>query len=299
MHPSRIEALVDLLPATNAYRRMGWSSGGAQTNEEVHVFAKANMDPAFGWVFVQAFLEAKQAPPLQVTESSILRGWCYQKYRRPDRDVRLAFQLRTEAERNRRIFLECMLLLGIDREQIASELQLTSDAVEIYHDLFWNVQDRTEDLSFISNLVYPHTTQITWLPGYHIKEMPEMLALRAAQSGGLETVKVFLGAKPECQETGSEASSKVFESQIVSAAVQQVRMGLLHQNGVAAIAHGRAVLQSVKMGGQLQPTDDDQAGLGSLGSSLMEHFLRTADTERTQRLKMQSMRRQGVEVFSE
>lgn len=291
MQVERIETLVGMMPARNAYaNRIGGDA--FQTPAEVSLYANALADPMFGWCFTKAFLDAKKPLPETVTESPLLRAYCYYAYSNRDPDVRRAFQLRTQAEKIRRTMLHCMLLIEkYDLKHISGELQLDLDVVRIYEMLFWNVRDRLQDKMFVNSLVYPETTQVLWVKQYHLNEDPLNLALRAAVTHGMETVKAFLGMTNQTDEFDAEGYAKAFEAQVVSTASHSARMGLLHQSDVPSISSGRSMVQSSKLGGDVAKDDDSRLGLGSFGmkAAVLEHWRRLTDHDLQYRLRLQQI----------
>lgn len=290
MKGARIEELVSYLPQRNLYQRQagGYTLEMRAAPAEVITYAQAMMDPMFGWVLVQSHLESSKWISENITEPSLLRAWCYSKFGRQDRGVRLALQLRTAAEKNRRILLHCLLLLNhCKRSEIAAELQVPEDVICIYEDLFWNVRDRLVDTTYINAIVFPDTTQVTWMPNYHINEDAEKLALRATLNGGISTVRAFLGMTSACVESDAAGQLKLLEAQLASAAVHMARMGMTHQAHIPALQSGRAVLQSGKLGGEQSVLDDDRKGLGSLGDQAMAQFRKMTDINATHILQLQ------------
>lgn len=286
--------LAGLLPErTNYIQRLGRTAGNHGVTDTVMAYAHAMSDPMFGWQFVKTFLDAGMNMPAIVTESELLRAYCFHRYNNADRDVRLAFQLRTQNEKTRRIMLHCMLLIEkYSISNMAAELILPEDAIRIYEALFWNVRDRFQDKVYINSLVFPDTTQVLWVEDYHKNEDPLNLAIRAAvQYKSLDTVKAFLGMTNQTNDYEAEAHAKTFEAQVLSTAVHSARLGLLHQKDVPSILGGRSMVQSSKLGGAVSKDDDTQLGLGSFGmkASVMDHFRKISQPEIEYRLRLQQM----------
>lgn len=279
------------MPARNAYaNRIGGDA--FQTPAEATLYANALADPMFGWFFVKAFLDEQKLMPDIVTESPLLRAYCYHAYSNRDPDIRRAFQLRTHAAKNRRTMLHCMLLIEkYDLKHIAGELSLDLDVVRIYEMLFWNVRDRLSDKVFVNSLVYPETTQVLWVSQYHLNEDPLNMALRAAVTHGMDAVKAFLGMAGQTDEFNAEGYAKAFEAQVVSTACHSARMGLLHQHNVPSISSGRSMVQSSKLGGDVAKDDDSRLGLGSFGmkAAVLEHWRRITDHDLQYRLRLQQI----------
>lgn len=279
------------MPERNPYalRRGG---DPVANNREVSLYAQATNDPMFGWTFVKSFLDARRPLPAFVTDSALLRTYCFHRYSNRDPDVRRAFQLRTTAEKQKRTMLQCMLLVGkLDTEHIAGELHLDPDVVDIFETLFWNVRDRKQDTLYINSLIYPETTQVLWVDKYHLNEDYLNMALRAAVTNGLDTVKVFLGMQTQTDEFNADGHAKAFEAQVVSTAKHSARMGLLHQQNVPSISSGRSMVQSSKLGGDVAKDDDSRAGLGSFGmqAAVLEHYRRISEHDVQFRLRLQQI----------
>lgn len=294
MNAKRIEQLIGLMPAQNQYvsRAGGDALGRGQTPAEVTLYAHAMSDPMFGWTFVKSFVDAGKHLPIEVSESVLLRTYCYFKYSNRDPDVRQAFQLRTHAEKMKRTMLHCMLLIDkFSMEHIAGELQMDLDVVEIYENLFWNVKDRLSDKIYINSIVYPESTQILWANQYHLNEDYLNIAVRAAMNHGMETVKAFLGLVSQMSEFDAEGHAKAFEAQVVSTAAHSARIGLLHQKDVPSISSGRSMVQSSKLGGMAAKDDDGRLGLGSFGmrAAVLEHYRRIAEPDVQYRLRLQQL----------
>lgn len=293
MRIERIETLAGLLPTQNAYiKRLGRSPSNYGVSDSVQAYSHAMSDPMFGWQFVKSFLDNNSQLPIAVTESTLLRAYCFHRYNNGDRDMRMAFQLKARAEKNRMIMLQCMLLLEkLSLEHIAGELGLSLDTVRIYGDLFWNVRDRLKDTVYINSIVYPDTTQVLWVTDYHKNEDPLNISLRAAYHYGMETVKAFLGIANQTNEFEPENHAKTLEAQVLSTAAHSARLGLLHQSHVASIESGRMMVQSSKLGGDLGKDDDSRLGLGSLGmkGSVLEHYRRISEPDVQYRLRLQQL----------
>lgn len=298
MDKTRIEQLVAVMPAQNAYtRRTGAHlAQGIDAPAEVVLFAHGMNDPMFGWVFVKSFLDQKQDLPCDVVESPLLRAFAYFRYANRDPHVRQAFQLRTHAEKLQRAMIQCMLLIEkYSLEHIASEMMLDLDVVEIYQTLFWNVRDRMRDKVYLTSLVYPQSTQVLYASNYQQQEDFVNIAMRAAVGPGMDTVREFLGLACPTKEFEAEAFAKAFEAQVLSTATHAARLGYLHQQNVPAISGGRLMVQSTKMGGNVSKDDDSRVGLGSFGmrASTLEHFRRIAESDVQYRLRLQQISAQN------
>lgn len=293
MRIERIETLAGLLPPQNAYiKRLGRGPSHYGVSDSVQAYSQAMSDPMFGWQFVKTFLDSEKNIPIAVTESTLLRAYCFHRYNNGDRDLRMAFQLKTRAEKNRMIMLQCMLLLEkLSLEHIAGELSLSLDTVRIYADLFWNVRDRLRDNVYINSLIYPDSTQVLWVKDYHQNEDPLHISLRAAYHYGMDTVKSFLGIANQTSEYEPENHAKTLEAQVLSTASHSARLGLLHQKDVASIDSGRLMVQSSKLGGDLGKDDDSRLGLGSFGmkASVLEHYRRISEHDIQYRLRLQQL----------
>ena len=294
METTRIEQLVALMPEQNAYtRRLGGRFvPTADVSVEVATYAHSLNDPMFGWVFIKALLDQSQMIPDLVVESPLLRTYAYHRYSNRDPHVRQAFQLRTQTEKLKRAMLQCMLLIDkFSLEHIAAEMMMDLDVVEIYEMLFWNVRDRLHDKVYITSLLFPQSSQVLWVDNYHRDEDFLNIAMRAAAQHGIETAKDFLGMGNPTSEFNAEGHAKAFESQVLSTAMYAARLGLLHQKDAPAIAGGRLMVQSTKMGGNISKDDDSRVGLGSFGMrpATLEHFRRIAEPDVQYRLRLQQL----------
>jgi hypothetical protein len=294
MTTDRIRELVELLPAQNAYaaRPIISDSLSSRRQREVSVFAHALTDPQFGWMFVKAHVDARKTPACQVTEPGLLRAFCFHQHDVRDDAVLGVMMLRTKEERVRRCMLHCMLLVEkYSFEQIAGELCLPVDVITTYETLFWNVRDRLVDKVYIAAILFPDSTQLTWIKDYHLTEDFQALAMRAASLHGVDIAKAFLGLQSPMSDFDAEGHAKAFESHIASMASYASKLGLLMQPNVPAIAHGRGLLQSIKQGGAQSVNDDDRVGVGgmSLQESMLDHFKRVTEPDLQYRLQLQRL----------
>ena len=297
MTKDRVRQLVPLLPDQNKYAGIDRCDipSRYRSAHNVTLLAQACADPAFGWTLVHAYFSEDRSLPACVTEPELWRAHCYVARNSLDDEVQQALQLCTKAERWRKVIIQCMLLIpSYTGERIAGEMQMPVASVKIYAELFWNVRDRLHDEPYIGNIIYPETRQITWAQDYHLLEFPERLALRAAYDHGepgILIAKRFLGMAPIDTKQDAAANAKALEAQIMAHAKHMADMGFVHQSNVAAIAAGRMLIQSSKIGGEQQKSTDDLVGLGRLGMSgrVLDHFQKFMDNQTQHQLQKQQI----------
>jgi len=296
MTADRIEELISLLPRNAPYvnnipRALNKGMG---VPEEVDIYAYAMNDPAFGWMFVNSFLDLGFPVPALVYESTLLRPYCYVRYGNYDRNARVALEMQHLHNRSKRALLKCMLLVDdMSYEQIAKTLFLPVDSVHIYEALFWNVRDRMEDKAYLNHVVYPDTRKIELQSTYITDEDPQSIVLRITLQHGMKVVEEFMGIRNPIQEFDSQNEAKSYESRVLSAGNFMAKVGFLHQHQAYAVSSARHVLQSIKMGGDEHVDDDARRGLEgmSLGRSLTDTFMEItrSDVERQLKLQYQSL----------
>ena len=262
---------------------------------EVDIYASAKNDPTFGWMFVKSFLDTGEVIPPAVSESYLVRAFCYSRYQLTDHHVRRAIELEHGSNWQRRVLLKCMLLMEDQSYlQISEFLRLTEESVGIYETLFWNVRDMLKDKVYINSLIYPNSRQVELANRYALEEAPANLTMRVAHQHGLGAALEWLGMDSPTQEFGGEVHAKSFEARILSTGNFLAKMGFLHQHELAAVSSARSVLNSIKMGGEQQKDDDSRRGLAgmSLGMSVNASFMRIMQPDLEQRLAIQ----RGIEV---
>jgi len=262
MNRERIEMLAQLIPCEAPYsiRKLQPFSVPA----EVDIIAHATNDPGFGWMFVKSCLDHRTPLPAEVSEPELIRPYLYVRDQNKDRDAREALGLRHSTNRQRQIYLRCLLVLPeYDYATAAQMTDLSEDTVRIYEALHWNVKDRLDDRIYITSLAYPDTRRVEFLPSYLETEDTMYLALRAAIQHGIPAVEELLGMRNPAQDVDANQQASSFAARTLSLANFMAKLGFLNQD-LPIFDSARRLLRFFKLG-RPQEHDRVQAGVERAG----------------------------------
>lgn len=265
-----MQYLLGLLPQNSPYfRRI--TSGNPEYGDDLDVdlWAGVRNAPNFGAKFVKSFCEMDQDIPGEIYESHLWRLCFYKRYRNKvrDRNVWEACALTHYEQVVVRTIIECLLMSPlIKRRWISSVTGYSEDVIDLYHELFFNVRDRTgvNDDGYLLKLVFDESRQVEFGHNYHLTERWSQIARRVAYNSGIRAMLQWMGGRPSDSELSGAESMRAIESRIASNGRFAMNCGFQHQAGVVAISGARQLLQSSKIGGQDSQDEDATMGLTRL-----------------------------------
>jgi len=191
------------------------------------------MDPRFGWNFVNAFVQTGRLLPAEVLNSELQRTFYHLHYGEADEAVQTAIAWDFPRNAQRHVLNALLLCPDVAFSEISLIFGLSEEAVRTYEQLFFNVRDRLADSGYVAHLVYP-LGEVPQTEEDFEREDPGQRFLRVAFEHGKKEVLQMAGlVRPQ---PGDLPVAKLAE---------EVERGLLAR-GVAALHHGQANSAEIK-----------------------------------------------------
>lgn len=136
---------------------------------------------------------------------------------------------------------------------IASEMGIEETVLVAYEKLFFNVLDRKEEHSFISNLVYPEGRIVEGMKDYLEKAGVNDLLMRAGYNHGKDIVAYMAGfGKHPFSTYDAATGANKLDSIFMADGILYAALGFLHAPGATPIDNARKSIQAGKTGGNEQ-----------------------------------------------
>lgn len=265
---TRIQQLIELLPETSSYFKdvLNYTP---QINS-VNKFLCAYKDLSFGFHCVKSFVKDGIDLPVAIEEPILYNTYMFERYGLQNENVIFAIALTHPSNKTIEDSIKAFLITDAPLSEIEKLTGISSDVLDYYEKLFFNIRDRKNEALFISNIVYPDSRLVELNESYLRNEDSGRLLIRAAYNNGLDDAAYFSGLKIDSiMNSGASAITMAtkLESLIMTNGYFLARNFVNTKS--SGIAQARNILIAAKQGGQ-DSTNIDAEGIGSLGAFAMD-----------------------------
>ena len=233
--------------------------------------ASATIDPAFGWHFVNSFIQGNLPFPNRVQDDALLLT--YEHITRgimPDGPLYWALAMNLPDMRYYNDVCCALLLVeNMTHEHISELLNVPVEAIKYFEALFFNIRDRIGERAYLGQIVFP-ADDYKWVEhnaGYIQTESRRSLLFRAARRGGEDTVLYFCGMQ-NSKYLGKEPSILIGQqdNEYLSETLQLSTIGGVNHN-LPSMNYVRSLSSSSAGSGTQSKLGDSIAGLEAIGAS--------------------------------
>src|SRR5882672_11917143 len=244
-------------------RRFDYLPGGSGSTQQLAVnrFVAIERDVRFGWNFVRTLIDNRIRMPSDVENDWLIRAWRFEFIGNDETVMRaLAIDQPTAYIEAAKIQ---MLLLHEEWtfQRIGDRLGYSTDVIECYHELFYNVRERLTDEKFMVALIWPEGRAVMFDPNYAKNLGFSDRIKRASFDGSVEQALIQAGHQAGWQSTMDlMTSSSSFERDIMAIGNLALHAGLGGQHS-PALTRASNMVVAAKAGGQQSKDVQDVGGL--------------------------------------
>lgn len=298
MDRQRIKLLSDLLPAPSYLREPSEDEGVMAKREfEAAKFAHYYKDLSFGFNMVRLSIKHDLDIPAQIRGDDhwIMRLYLYLTLDHDDPVMDMVYMLGTSMpeDMTRSVVESLLLCVDASYEDIAQRTGLyvqdglsdvpSSDVIQAYEKLFFNVRDRHEETLWLGSIIYPSGRMVEMKDDYAYTETLGNLMRRAGYNNGMDDVQYLAGLRSGLLNEVGSIAPHLLESTIMANGYLMAKNGFINTDN-KAVSQARSLIAAAKAGGTESAEVDEMSSLGAImKGEFVRHKLAEAEQQRNVR----------------
>jgi hypothetical protein len=245
-------------------------------DREIRKYTRHYKDLSFGWKFIKSLERNGIQFPMMMDASDewLIRAYRFETDPTYEDDVIFrALELTYPETRLAREAINGMLVAkDYDLDSMSNLISVPKDVISAYQELFFNINDRRDEILFLAEVVYPNGRIVECIDNYMRNESLGNLLMRAGYNNSMADVLYFAGCPSNLLFSMLESDTAVkLESLIMANGYLIARNFLVNQQRDAAgLFNARSLIQAAKQGGQ---ETDVPSEWQNAGSSMKEQML--------------------------